>query len=145
MEEGRVQAIKDQYFREYQQQLMEDFDRCQQELLRWEAADATILSQDLNEQATYADYVICKICTEQPEEIIIETSSTMFDDLTPNYKLNSSAIGNVALLIKTTLDFDGYDELKQRLQEQYDAMIEAQKAIRQSDSWNNSSNECTLQ
>jgi len=136
-----LQQIQNEYFKEYEQQCMQDTEGCREELARWKAANVTILSLSLDDQATYADYVTRKVCTEQPEHIIVQASSTMFDDLPPNYKLNACSIGNFALLLKTTLELQGHDQLKVSLQKQYDTMIEAQKAMNQ----NNASGECTLQ
>jgi hypothetical protein len=117
--EARVQAIKDQYFQEYKEQSLQNIDGMQAELMRWNAADDTILTMTLDEQSTYADYVTRKLCGEQPEEIVIHSASGMFAELPPGVKLNSCAIGNIALLLKSVKEMEGHQELKDRLEGQY--------------------------
>ena len=144
--EARVQAITDRYFGEYQQQCFTDIEGMKRELAVWEAADATILDISLEEQAKSADYVTRKICSEQPEDIVVHFASTMLDEIPPGHKLNSCAIGNSALLVQTVLGYDGHETLKERLELEHAEMIAGQREIRRNPPpANNGGGECSVQ
>jgi hypothetical protein len=97
---ARLQEIQNQYFCEYKAECALNPESMIRESQYWEQGDAIILSLPLDEQATYADYVIRKLCAEQSSDIIIAMCDDMFRDI-PNEKLNSCAMGNVAMLVKT--------------------------------------------
>lgn len=127
--EGRAQQVQQRYFEEYQRQCAANPQAMMDELARWEAGDATILDVGMAEQAAYADYVTRKVCTEQPEEIIVATSLQLLGPQPP-VKQNSCAIGNTALLVQTVLAMEGHDQLKNQLRVHYQALIAQQREIR---------------
>lgn len=128
-DEERAQAAAQQYFLQYQLQCAANPEGMRAELAHWEEGDATILDVGIEEQSAYADYVTRKICTEQPDEIIVTTSRQLLEPHA-GVKLNSCAIGNMALLVKTIREMEGHDELKGQLNQAFEAMLEDQREIR---------------
>ena len=130
-----AQEAQNRYFHDYQEWCGQNVDLMMEELRRWEAADATILYKPLDEQATYADFVTRKMCTNETEAVFVIMCQEWIRDANTldKWTANTCAIGNVALMTKTALDLpETYKELKLDMTNVYAALIENQKAQKSS-------------
>jgi hypothetical protein len=137
----RIQEIQNAYFAEYQAWTVNNVDAMRDELERWEAADATILSMPLAEQATYADYVMRKFCAEQPLDLVVYAAGDAYATVTTATAgtLNSAAIGGLALLLQTVMTRDDDEGLKDRLFREHQLLMANQKVAA------NNQSVCTIQ
>ena len=120
-----VQQLQDKYFAEYKSWCVDHPTDMKYELTRWET---NILDLPVNEQATYADYVTQKMCEEQPEDVIVHMCRAKF--INPQLitrKLNTCAIGGLALYLKTLNEYEGHDDLKSLIQNNFYICIANQK------------------
>ena len=87
------------YFQEYQLKCINDRNFLLKENARWENAMPSILSQPIENQAEYADYVTNRIC-ELPNNILLPFVRHSLGEIPPNLKdCGACAIGNTAKLI----------------------------------------------
>ncbi len=126
-----VERLQNRYFLEYKLQCKIDAQRMYDEFSRWEIGDTIMLDLPLSEQATYADYVTRKMCKDQPNNIVVWMCKTSFNKLEGlDVKLNSAAIGNLALYLYTLNQMNGHDELKTQTTQKFNSLIEQQRVIK---------------
>lgn len=94
-----LQQKLQRYFQEYQQSLNLDVQKITGELKKWDdISPKELLMKNIDEQATYADYVCRKISQDNVKDELKQMISAEI----PNFDtIETCAIGNYALLVQT--------------------------------------------
>lgn len=117
-EKTPAQEAQNELFREYQRESTVETMRA--ELQKWDSADGVILQMPLEEQAEYADYVTRKMCDPTGpyhhvwDEYVSETLAGL-EGVAPHSLHQTTAIGNLALVIKSMPDGAEKEAAKQTL------------------------------